>query len=61
MWGGCVYRFWWQVTKTTTHTRLASYITIENKWSLGEIKIAGRDKSIHGIPWELVADPKGTG
>jgi len=43
MWGGCLCRFRWQVTKATTHTRLASYTIIENKCSLGEIKIAGRD------------------
>ena len=37
----CLFR--WQVTKATTHTRLASYNIIENKRSLGEIKIVGRD------------------
>jgi len=36
-------RFRWQVTKATTHTHLASYTIIENKRSLGEIKIAGPD------------------
>jgi hypothetical protein len=35
------------VTKATTHTRLATYTNIENKWSLSEIKITGREKSIH--------------
>jgi len=30
-------------THTHTHTHLASHTTAENKWSLGEIKIAGRD------------------
>jgi len=41
--GGCVCRFRWRVTNTTTLSHFASYTITENKWSLGEIKIAGRD------------------
>jgi len=50
MWGGCLCRFRWQVTKATTHTHTHTHTRapciltiIENKWSLGEIKIAERD------------------
>ena len=47
MWSGCVCRFRWQMTKATTHTHTPFILTIiENKWPLGKIKIAGRDRCL---------------
>ena len=43
-------------------THLASYTTAENKWSLGEIKIVGRDVICrHSVGSHLRPDPVWTG
>jgi len=45
-----VCRFRWRMTKNMTR-HLASYTIIGNNWSLGEIKIAGRDMTIKIFYW----------